>query len=68
MLLSVNTSLDRILVVPEFVSNTVNRVDEERWVGGGKSLNVVKMMERIGTLASAVVVVGKERGGMSQPM
>ncbi len=62
LILSLNTSLDRILVLDDFTLGAVNRVHQERWVSGGKGLNVLKMMNTLGIPAHAITAVGNLTG------
>lgn len=61
-ILSLNTSLDRILVVPQLIPNTVHRVTDEQWIGGGKALNVLTALQTLECVASAFVMVGGTTG------
>ncbi len=67
-ILSLNTSLDRILVVPQFVPNTVHRVSDETWIGGGKALNVLAALKTLECSASAFVMVGNTTGATIQSL
>lgn len=62
LIVSLNTSLDRILVMKDFRTGEVNRVEEEHWVGGGKALNLLRMMQIMGHTATAITAVGGATG------
>lgn len=46
----------------DFAVGEVNRVDEEHWVGGGKALNLLRMMQVMGHNATAITAVGGATG------
>ncbi len=62
LILSVNTSLDRVLDVRDLRLGEVNRAHREAWVGGGKALNVLRVLHALGNTSKAVVAVGGETG------
>lgn len=62
LILSMNTSLDRVLEVEQLTPGNVHRVMKEQWVGGGKALNVLKMLGSMNQSAKAVTVVGNVTG------
>lgn len=67
-ILSLNTSLDRILVVPQLVPNSVHRVSDEKWIGGGKALNVLTALNTLKCAASAFVMIGNTTGTTIQKL
>lgn len=54
LVVSLNTSLDRILVVDRFVPGEVYRVQGEYLLGGGKALNVLRILSQLGADAQLV--------------
>ncbi len=67
LIVSANTSLDRVLVVPEFQVNRVHRVEREYSVAGGKALNVFRALRTWGDHRSqAVVTVGGLTGAVAR--
>lgn len=66
LILSVNTSLDRVMGLDRLKVCDVNRARDELWVGGGKALNVLKGVVSLGHRAQAVVAVGGEIGKIIQ--
>jgi 1-phosphofructokinase family hexose kinase len=63
VVLSLNTAVDRIMVVPGLRVGEVFRAEESRVVAGGKGLNVARVVRQLG---SSVRVVGF-LGGMAAP-
>lgn len=68
LILSLNTSLDRTLILDDLTLGAVNRVHDERWISGGKGLNVLKMMNTLGTRAHTITVVGSLTGRIIQDL
>ncbi len=69
LIVSANTSLDRILVVPGFQVNRVHRVQSEHAIAGGKALNVLRALRTWGDRQSAAVVaVGGLAGAVARKL
>lgn len=62
LIISVNTSLDRIIVVDDFQAGDVYRAKEEFMLAGGKALNVLRMVSMLGTNAGLLGFVGGYTG------
>ena len=62
LLLSLNTSLDRILVLDDLQSGKVYRARAEHWTAGGKALNVLKMLNQLGKKTTTLLTVGGMTG------
>ena len=62
LLLSLNTSLDRILVLDDLESGKVYRARAEHWAAGGKALNVLKMLNQLGKTTATLLTVGGMTG------
>lgn len=62
LLLSLNTSLDRTLVLDDFQSGKVYRARAEHWAAGGKALNVLRMLNQLGKTTRTLLTVGGMTG------
>lgn len=62
LIVSVNTSLDRVMVVNNFRPGSVYRAEDEMTVAGGKALNVMRMASILGTPSLLVGFVGGYTG------
>lgn len=62
LIVSVNTSLDRVMVVNNFYPGAVYRAEDEATVPGGKALNVMRMASLLGTTSVLVGFVGGYTG------
>jgi tagatose 6-phosphate kinase len=63
VVLSLNTAVDRIMVVPNFHAGEVYRAEASRAYAGGKGINVARVVRQLG---SPVRIVGP-LGGLSAP-
>jgi 1-phosphofructokinase family hexose kinase len=64
LIVSVNTSLDRILVLDQLVPGHVHRVLNEFVLSGGKAFNVLRILGALGQAAHLVGLVGGHTGAM----
>lgn len=60
--ITLNPAIDKMVVVPEFAVDTVNRVQKIQMDPGGKGINVTKMVDSLGGQSTAIMVTGGHTG------
>lgn len=60
VVLSMNTALDRVLLVPGFVPGGVNRTQHSAVFAGGKALNVARVVRELGEPVRVVGTLGSQ--------
>jgi fructose-1-phosphate kinase PfkB-like protein len=54
VVLSMNTAVDRLMLVPDFTSGEVYRARRSEHFAGGKALNVARVLRQLGEPARVV--------------
>lgn len=62
--LTLNPALDKTVVIPQFRTNTVNRISSVRLDPGGKGINVSKVLRQMGGSSRATALLGGSTGQM----
>lgn len=62
--LTLNPALDKTVVIPNFHTDTVNRIDSLRLDPGGKGINVSKVIQKLGGESHATALLGGSTGDL----
>lgn len=62
--LTLNPALDKTVVIPNFRTDTVNRIDSLRLDPGGKGINVSKVVQKLGGESYATALLGGSTGDL----
>lgn len=66
--LTLNPALDKTVVIPQFRTDTVNRIASVRLDPGGKGINVSKVLRKMGGASRATALLGGSTGQMIREM
>lgn len=66
--LTLNPALDKTVVIPDFQTDTVNRITSLRLDPGGKGINVSKVIQKMGGVSRATALLGGSTGRQIQEM
>lgn len=60
---TLNPAIDKTVVIPDFTTGSVNRIQSLRIDAGGKGINVTKCLQNLGTESIAAALLGGSSGG-----